>query len=152
MLKALDRATTELREKYGDDPEKWRWGEAHQAMFSHRILRHIPIVSTWVDGRVATGGGDHTLNRGQTGGPNSDPYRHSHGAAYRAVYDLGNPENSRFSLATGQSGNPLSDHYMSLLEEWRDGRYFRIFGSQDELMARGGDRLVLQPSQGKTDQ
>ena len=70
-------------------------------------LRHIPILSTWADGRVATGGGDHTLNRGQTGGPNSDPYRHSHGAAYRAVYDLGNPENSRFSLATGQSGNPF---------------------------------------------
>ncbi|MEC7397784.1 MAG: penicillin acylase family protein, partial [Pseudomonadota bacterium] len=54
-----------------------------------------------------TGSGDYTLNRGQTGGPNSDPYRHSHGAAYRAVYDLGNPENSRFSLATGQSGNPF---------------------------------------------
>ena len=151
-LKALIRATTELREKYGDDPDKWRWGEAHQAIFSHRILRHIPILSTWADGRVATGGGDQTLTRGQTGGPNSDPYRHSHGAAYRAVYDLGNPENSRFSLATGQSGNPLSDHYMSLLEEWRDGRYFRIFGSQDELMTRGGDRLVLQPSKGKTDQ
>ena len=113
MSKALVRATTELREKYGDDPEKWRWGEAHQAIFSHRILRHIPIVSTWVDGRVATGGGDHTLNRGQTGGPNSGPYRHSHGAAYRAVYDLGNPENSRFSLATGQSGNPFGSLHVA---------------------------------------
>ena len=38
---------------------------------------------------------------------------------------------------------------MSLLEEWRDGRYFHIFGSRDELMTRGGDRLVLQPSKGK---
>ena len=46
MLKALDRATTELRVKYGDVPDKWRWGEAHQAMFRHRNLRHIPVAST----------------------------------------------------------------------------------------------------------
>jgi penicillin G amidase len=142
---ALNRALTELRKRFGDEPKNWRWGDAHTATFPHRILRHIPLLADWSEGRIKTDGGDHTLNRGQTGGGTESPYRHSHGAGYRAVYDLADPGNSRYSLATGQSGNPLSTRYMDQLSQWRDGQYFRIVGSQNELKARGSDVLRLRP-------
>ena len=36
------------------------------------------------------------------------PLAQNHGAGYRAIYDLGQPERSVFVVSTGQSGNPLS--------------------------------------------
>jgi penicillin amidase len=142
---ALDLALAELSGRFGDEPKDWRWGDVHAATFSHRILRHIPLLAYWSEGRIETDGGDHTLNRGQTSGGTESPYRHVHGAGYRAVYDLSDLRNSRYSLATGQSGNPLSTRYMDQLTRWRDGRYFRIVGSRNELQARGSDMLWLRP-------
>ena len=34
------------------------------------------------------------------------PFAQNHGAGYRAVYDLADPERSVFVVSTGQSGNP----------------------------------------------
>ncbi|MEE2688159.1 MAG: penicillin acylase family protein [Pseudomonadota bacterium] len=143
---ALALAVDELGRKYGDEPTAWRWGDAHVAVFENQILRHIPVLAGWAEGRIATNGGDQTINRGQTRGRGKMPYRHSHGPGYRAVYDLNDPRNSRFSLATGQSGNPFSPHYMDQLTAWRDGRYLRITGSRAELKNRGGERLWLKPA------
>ena len=142
---ALALAVDELGRKFGDEPTAWRWGDAHAAIFSHRIFRHIPVLTGWSEGRIATSGGDQTLNRGQTRGSGKFPYHHTHGSGYRAVYDLARPEDSRFSLATGQSGNPFSDRYMQEMPAWRDGRYLRIAGTRAALKNRGGDRLLLTP-------
>lgn len=143
--RALKAALSELESKYGEDQAEWTWGEAHTAVFAHPILRQVPVLGAWVEGKVETDGGDHTLNRGQSGRLKNDPHRHSHGAGFRAVYDLSNMWNSRFSLATGQSGNPLSPNYMNLLTHWRDGEYFSFTRSRDELKDQGSERLLLQP-------
>ena len=55
-------------------------------------------------------------------GPESGLFENVHGAGFRAVYDLADLEQSRFMIATGQSGNPLSNHYGSLSIRWRDGQ------------------------------
>ena len=110
------------------------------------MFRHIPVIAAWSEGRIATSGGDHTVNRGQTRGSGKFPYNHTHGSGYRAVYDLAHPDNSRFSVATGQSGNPFSKRYMAQLPAWRDGRYLRIAGSRKALKDRDGDRLLLTPT------
>jgi len=142
---ALRRALAELTERFGEEIEEWRWGAAHRAVFPHRILRHVPILGGLAAGSIESDGGDHTLNRGQTGGKEPDPYRHTHGAGFRAVYDLAALGESRFSLATGQSGNPLSSRYMEFLRRWRDGRYIRITGDRATLRAAGADVLTIRP-------
>ncbi|MGH6792246.1 MAG: penicillin acylase family protein, partial [Methyloceanibacter sp.] len=53
-------------------------------------------------------------------------YDNIHGPGYRAVYNLADLENSRFVIATGQSGNPLSPLYGSFVERWRDGDYISL--------------------------
>ena len=49
-------------------------------------------------------------------------FRQVHGAGLRAVYDLADLDASRFVIATGQSGNPLSSHWGDFLELWQQGR------------------------------
>ena len=128
-LKALDQAVAWLAEDYGDDPTQWKWGDAHRARFDHRFLGRLPLLGSLANLSIATDGGDHTVNRGQTGADGENPFRHMHGAGYRAVYNLADLDDSRFSVAGGQSGHFLSPHYGDMLTDWRDGRYFTLPGT-----------------------
>ncbi|MGE4221337.1 MAG: penicillin acylase family protein [Alphaproteobacteria bacterium] len=119
---ALDRALASLKTRYGPDPAQWRWGDAHRALFRNRVLGQVPLAGPWLASpEIATDGGDFTVNRGQTSGGPPEPFRHVHGAGYRAVYDLADLDASLLMIAPGQSGNPFSPHYADLLERWRDG-------------------------------
>jgi len=149
LIAALEDALEELTGTYGEDMQEWRWARAHVARFDHKILGSLPVLSDLAGFKIATDGADHTLNRGQTyGGASPTPYAHVHGAGVRAVYDLADLDASRFSLAGGQSGNPLSPHYDDLLTPWRDGVSFTLTGSRDELLRAGGRLLRLRPESG----
>jgi penicillin amidase len=127
LAKALERILDDLTERFGADFAGWRWGAVHQARFRHRLLDGLPLVGSLAELKIATDGGGYTVNRGGSRVSDRDrPYEHIHGAGLRAVYDLDNLENSRFVIATGQSGNPLSPHYGDQLGDWRDGRSFRL--------------------------
>lgn len=114
---ALDRAMLSLTAKHGTTIADWKWGDEHHARFSHPILGHVPGLSWLTDLDVATDGDDFTINRGSFG---ATDFQHTHGAGMRVVFDLANLANSRFIIATGQSGNPLSRHYDDLVQPWRD--------------------------------
>ncbi|PPR60637.1 MAG: hypothetical protein CFH10_01451 [Alphaproteobacteria bacterium MarineAlpha4_Bin2] len=86
-----------------------------KSMLRNGTLIFFCMLAGWVEGRIATSGGGQSINRIQTSGNGKTPYRHSHNSGYRAVYDLGNPKDSRYSLVTGQSGNPFSAGYMEQL-------------------------------------
>ena len=61
-----------------------------------------------------------------------------HGASLRAIFDLSNLDRSRFVIAGGQCGNPLSAHYADFTLLWRDGQYVTMVGAD-------GNRLMLLP-------
>jgi penicillin amidase len=63
----------------------------------------------------------------------------------RAVYDLGNLGESLWMPATGQSGNPLSPHFLDLAERWRNFDYLRIAGNRDDALAEAEGVLMLIP-------
>ncbi len=131
---ALDEALLRLRERYGDNIESWRWGDAHQATQDHAVLGQVPVVRHFVNIRQSTSGGDTTLMRGRTSGRDPEPFRNVHGAGYRGVYDFADPDSSVFVISTGQSGHPLSRHYDDLGELWRRGEYIPM--SLDPGLAR----------------
>ena len=65
---------------------------------------------------IASSGGFYTLDRG--GGfetPKDQPFARTHGAGFRGLYDLSDPEKSRFMITTGQSGHIVSPHYGDLV-------------------------------------
>jgi penicillin amidase len=104
------------------------------------------VLKDLFDIGTETDGGNHTVNRGGSNvRDDSAPFSHIHGAGYRAIYDMSDPENSRFMISTGQSGNPLSSHYGDLVEQWRDGRHFTISGSLEQVTSEGLGRLTLHP-------
>jgi penicillin G amidase len=120
---ALDEALLTLSERYGSNVESWRWGDAHQAAHDHPVLGEVPILKYLVNIRQSTSGDDNTLLRGRTRGTGPDPFTNVHGAGFRGVFDLGDPDSSVFITSTGQSGHPLSRFYDDLGEVWRRGEY-----------------------------
>ena len=135
-ITALDEALLRLTERYGDNVQSWRWGDAHMATHRHSVLGEVPLVRHFVNIRQSTSGGDHTLMRARTSGQEPEPFANIHGAVYRGVYDFADPENSVFILSTGQSGHPLSRHYDDLGDLWRRGEYIPM--TLDPELARGG--------------
>ena len=140
---ALSAALVYQERLHGPNMADWRWGKAHVAAFPHPILRFIPVVRDLLGFAVETGGDFYTVNRGGTHWRDRDDLRfaHAHGAGLRVVYDLADLEASRFVIATGQSGNPLSPLYGSLAERWRDGETLKLVGGETEPL----HRLMLKP-------
>ncbi len=135
-INALDEALLRLTERYGENVESWRWGDAHMATHTHSVLGEVPLVRHFVNIRQSTSGGDHTLMRAATSGREPEPFANVHGAVYRGVYDFADPESSVFILSTGKSGHPLSRHYDDLGDLWRRGEYIPM--TLDPELARGG--------------
>ena len=92
-----------------------------------------------MDLEIETDGGNYTLNRGASyagataNADTDEPFAHVHGAGYRGIYDLARPQNSRYIIATGQSGNPLSPHYNDFVDRWRNGEYLTLTGTREAL-------------------
>ncbi len=143
---SLRHTLLRLEESHGSNRSDWRWGNEHVAALAHPLFSRIPMLGWLGDLSRATDGGPFTLNRGDTPVWNDEaPFRHTHGAGFRAVYDLANLDQSRFIIATGPSGNPLSAYYGSMVDQWRDGESVLLSGSPEDLSQSGLGLFTLRP-------
>jgi penicillin amidase len=141
---ALVRALEDLRQRFGPDMSRWRWGDAHIARFRNRALSSLPLIGSFAHIEIATDGDTFTLNRGTTRRfSRRNPFAHGHGATLRAIYDFADLDRSLFIQPTGQSGNPLSPHYRDLIQTWRDGGYLTI----PSHLPAGPHLLRLEPTE-----
>ena len=146
VARAFDVSLEFLAVTYGHDRAEWRWGEAHAVHMKSRILGEVPAIGSWFEIDMESGGEKETVKAG--GFDVSDPERpfaQNHGAGYRAVYDLAEPERSVFIISTGQSGNPLSSHYEDYAEPWRDGHYLPMLTERARVEEDALGTLVLRP-------
>jgi penicillin amidase len=143
LAESLEKAVAALRDRYRENKP---WGEAHAARHRHRPFSRQALLSRWFDIRVPIGGDAYTLNAGRMDfGDEAEPFASRHGASYRAVYDLADPQKSLFIHSGGQSGNILSRHYRAFAEPWRRGEYVPMITQRKTLEANGAQRLVLVP-------
>jgi penicillin G amidase len=133
---AHDLAISALARAYGPDRSGWRWGRAHRAHFDHPLLSRLPVLSALFDLDLPVDGDNYTVDRASPLVEDSTDaaFDDLHGASLRALFDLGDLSRSRYVLAGGQSGNPLSAHYADFTRPWQEGRYVTIVGRQDCLL------------------
>ena len=130
---ALKRALIDLKDRYGSNPNQWRWGEAHEAVSEHRPFKNLPVLSSLFNVRVPFAGDAFTVNVGRPvlNNPKA-PYTANHAPSLRAIYDLSDLEQSLFMFPTGQSGWVQSSRYRNLSNAW----------TNDQALP-----LVMQPAQ-----
>ena len=123
----LARVMARLESEYGADPAAWAWGRLRPLRLLHPFGHLRGAARIFSLGPVPLGGDANTV--AQASVHPLDPLANP-GAIpnTRAVIELGNLGASRFVLAGGQSGNPLSPHYGDLFELWRRGEGVPIPG------------------------
>ena len=120
LSQTLAQSVAGLTQRFGPDPARWRWGDAHRAIFEHPILGRLPLIGSLTTSSIEAPGDDTTVDRGGTS-QQPGSFDDIHGPAFRGVYDLSDLDRSRFVVAPGQSGNPLSGHAADFVTRWRNG-------------------------------
>lgn len=123
MTETLEETVARLAQASGRDVAGLRWGEAHIAIAEHRPFSSVAALTRLFELRTPVPGDTHTVNATALSYRADLPFSTRHASTLRAIVDLAQPDQSLWVQATGQSGNPLSPHYASLLPLWRDVRY-----------------------------
>ena len=111
LAASLDKALASLRQRYGDDPNRWRWGDAHEARLRHRPLSRSTWLRPYFDVAVPSGGDDDTINRGQMDwSDETAPFENRHASSLRAIYDL-----AAISMTPGGGSDEVFDSAEKLL-------------------------------------
>ena len=140
---ALSTAAETLSSRFGADPAGWAWGRVRPLRLRHPLGARAPLTGLGI-GPVAWGGDANTV--AQAGVQPLDPLANPAAIAnHRMVVDLADPDESRFVLAGGQSGNPLSPHYADLFELWQRGDGVPIAWTRAAVVAATVDTLLLRP-------
>lgn len=142
---ALSSALADLAKRLHGDLAFWRWGSLHYAPFRNVLFDHIPVIRDLVGFHVPTDGDFYTVNRAAPSiyDP-AHPFADVHGAGYRAIYDLSDLDASRFVVAPGESGNPLSPHWGDFVPLWASGHDVPIVADPAKLGPHS-ETLTLAP-------
>jgi penicillin amidase len=120
VLEALSGALDDLSDRFGPDPEGWRWGHVHEMEFPHPLGEANPLLRRLLNRRLRAGGAQETVS--QIAYDPNNPYKAVWAPSWRMVADPTAPERSRWQMFTGQSGHPASPHYDDLQPDWLEGR------------------------------
>jgi penicillin G amidase len=120
VLESLAGALDDLGDRFGPDPEAWRWGHVHEMEFPHPLGDANPLLHHLLNRRLRAGGAQETVS--QIAYDPNNPYKAVWAPSWRMVADPADPDRSRWQMFTGQSGHPASPHYDDLQADWLEGR------------------------------
>jgi len=142
---SLEAALADLRARYGADPSRWRWGEAHAARHEHRPFGRQPLLAEIFDISVPSPGDTYTVNVGRNVmSDEARPFANRHAASLLAIYDLSDLEKSLYIHSGGQSGNILSEHYKAFSEAWAKNEYIPMKADRKTLDGEPHQLLKLE--------
>ena len=149
LLQTLGSAWHETERLLGADATRWRWGDLHRIRFQHPLHAIAPPA---LQAQLAL---PDFPRGGNTDTPNATTYDDAgfdvrSGASFRMVLDVGNWDAARMTNAPGQSGDPRSPFYGSLLEGWANEESFPMLYTRAAIEAATVQRLRLRPAPAPT--
>jgi penicillin amidase len=136
VTRGLRLALRDLEGAYGPDLKNWQWGLLHTVTFRHPLNRR-----ELHRGPFPRPGDGNTVN--STSGP---AYRQTAGASYRQIIDLSNWDQSVMTNVPGEVGDPRSQHYDDLIDEWLNGQYHPMLYTRKAVEAATIERIRLLPA------
>jgi penicillin amidase len=149
ILKAsFEQAYAEGVERFGEDIDRWRWGELHTITFRNATLGESGIgliENIFNRGPFPAHGSNDVVN--QICWSAYEPYQVNCIPAMRAVIDLGDLGNSLMIHVVGQSGHPMDAHYDDFIELWRTFQYHPTNWARAKAEQGRHELLVLEPAE-----
>lgn len=146
LSRSLQATLDDLSRRYGADPRRWRWGDAHPAVSEHRPFSRHWLLARLFELRVPSGGDPSSINVARHNPWDAaEPLANRWAASLRAIYDLAEPENSLFIHSSGQGGHLLSPHYRDMSPLWAQNRYLPMVMNRQRIEREAAATLSLVP-------
>lgn len=130
LEKAFAEGYADLEQRLGADADVWRYGALHTSTFREATVGGsgiAPIEALFNRGPFSTSGWGAIVNAtsgnlscyGRSEDPCENPYAVTNVPSMRMILDVTNWDTGRMIHTTGQSGHPLSSHYIDMADPWR---------------------------------
>lgn len=140
---AVPRARALIEQRQGPDPERWRWGDAHQLAFVSP-LRRSGIGSGLAGGfSVPRSGSGETLNRGIYSF--NKPFDAGFFASLKLVVDFADTDKVEAMLAGGVVERHFQAHQNDQAKLWAAGEHRPWWFSPEQARANAVSRTLLVP-------
>jgi penicillin G amidase len=143
LAQALEEAVADLRKRFGNDVNAWKWGDIHTADFVHPLARPGASDVFYVE-PVRRGGDAFTVQAASSA--TESGAKQTSGASFMFVMDVKDWDNSTGLSVPGNSAQPLAPHYKDLTPYWGEGNYFPLLFSRAKIEQSSKDRLTLVPA------
>ncbi|MEV6987044.1 penicillin acylase family protein [Sphaerisporangium sp. NPDC051017] len=146
LAAAMTDAAKELRDRLGDTPEDWRWGDLHTLELTNETFGTSgigPIEWLFNRGPLRLAGGQDAVDA--TGWDAVAGYEVDWVPSMRMVVDLADLDRSRWVNLTGASGHAFHPNYADQAGLWADGRMTPMRQTERAVHADAADTLTLVP-------
>ncbi|MDW0110132.1 penicillin acylase family protein [Sporosarcina aquimarina] len=120
VFDAFKKTVAGLKEDYGDNPEKWQWGDYHQLVFPHPLSSASPILAHFLDPKKQPVGGSGITVQAASF---KDDGSANHGASWRFVADLDDLSKANHIVGPGQAGHMKSQWFHDQADDWVRGDF-----------------------------
>jgi penicillin amidase len=129
LERAIATGMDSLKATQGDNMAEWRWGRINRSELPHALARAFDIAPVERHGGAG--------------------FVAAVGATYREIIDMGDLDGALATNVPGQSGQPGSPFYRSLVEGYGRGEYFRMAFTRGAVERGKAYVLVLEGGGGR---
>lgn len=144
LARSIKNAISFLETQLGNDLENWTWNKVHTVEYKHSI-GEVPYLRKYFNvGPFEVKGGNEVINNQLFKLDSTGYYKVHSGPSTRRVIDFSDIEKSVSILPTGQSGNPLSDHYKDQAEKYNKGEFVPMLLNHNEIK-KSNNKVIFRP-------
>ena len=129
---------------FGEETENWVYGQEN---YKHVKIKHPleEVVNDSIYNLISLKSYPRGGN-GYTPGSTGYNLNQSSGGSFRVLINTGDWDDSYATNSPGQSGDPNSEFYNNLYEDWANDMYFPLLYSKSKILRNLSSRKVYYPS------
>lgn len=145
LTKSLKETIASLEKQLGKSVKSWTWNKVHTLEHQHPLSKVKALKPFLNVGPFEVSGSVEVINNLFFDYTEDGNYIVKAGPSTRRIIDFSDIENSWSILPTGQSGNPMSSHYMDQAEMYATGKFRKMKLNKDEIVSTS-TKLVFLPN------
>ncbi len=146
LSKTLIETVASLEKQLGPTMTSWTWNRVHFIEHKHPIGTVEVLRSFFNVGPFPINGGAEVINNLDYNRDETGIYNVTYGPSTRRIIDFNDIENSISINPTGQSGNPLSEHYRDQAKMFNKGEFRKMKMNKEEIISTS-TKVIFKPIQ-----
>jgi len=141
---SFKQTIAQLENKLGNQVSAWTWNKVHTVEHKHPLGEVAALRSYFNVGPFEINGSNEVINNLMFTFTEAGNHQVKAGPSTRRIIDFSDIENSVSILPTGQSGNPLSEHYDDQATMYNEGKFRKMKMNKKEI-EESSRKLVFKP-------